>query len=77
MPQIIYTDTACGSDGIPLNTSPAATYATTDLSTILDLIEKGEIPCGTGVPIDVNWKSDQEVPWETDGPVSTNNWKQY
>ena len=50
-----------------------------DLSTILDLIAKGEIRCGTGVPLDVNWNdNDNGVPWSTDSPVKAGNpWSQY
>lgn len=79
MPQIIYTDTLVGTNGNPLNTTYAATYTTTDLATILDLIAKGEIVCGTGQPMDVNWNTspEQEVPWENGGPSSTNPWKNY
>lgn len=79
MPQIIYTDMLVGENGSLLNTTPAATYAATDLSIILDLIAKGEIRCGTGVPLDVNWNdNDNGVPWSTDSPVKAGNpWSQY
>lgn len=79
MPRIIYTDAVVGENGSLLNTTPAATYATTDLSTILDIIARGEIQCNTGIPLDVNWNNtnDQQVPWEEHGPVSTNPWKNY
>lgn len=78
MPQIIYTDTLTSENGSLLNTTPAATYATTDLATILDNIAKGEIQCGTGVPLDVNWNlpEDQRPPWET-GSNPNNPWKNY
>lgn len=79
MPQIIYTDTLVGSDGLPLNTTYAATYATTDFSNILDAIARGDIQCGTGQIQPVNWKSnpDDDLPWDTDGPSSSNPWKNY
>ena len=77
MPRIIYTDSVVGDDGNLLNTTPAATYATTDLSTILDNIASGEIQCGTGVPLDVNWNEDSKIPWEEYGPVSDTPWKKY
>lgn len=77
MPQIIYTDSLVSEKGTLLNTSPAATYATTDLSTILDNIASGEIPCGTGVPLDVNWNEDSKIPWEENGPESSGPWKAY
>lgn len=79
MPTIIYTDNVVGENGLPLNTTPAATYATTELATILDRIADGSIPCNTGQPYPVNWKTspEQNTPWDTGGPSSSNPWKQY
>ena len=79
MPQIIYTDNICGNDGVPLNTTYAAVYATTDFNNILDAIARGDIVCGTGQPLPVNWNEDPnaDLPWEVDGPKSSNPWKNY
>ena len=79
MPQIIYTDTVVGDDGLPLNTTPAATYAVADLSTILDCVARGEIECGTGEDLPVDWpeSADANLPWAQNGPQSSGPWKQY
>lgn len=63
MPSIIYTDTFVGDNGIPINNTPAGLYAVTDLSTILDRINDGSIPCGTGQPYSVEWQ--ESAPWES------------
>ncbi len=77
MPQIIYIDKVADENGNLLNTTPAATFATTDLSTILDNIANGVIPCGTGKPFPVNWGPDDKAPWAEDGPTPSGDWKNY
>jgi hypothetical protein len=77
MPRIIYIDNVADENGNLLNTTPAATFATTDLSTILDNIANGSIPCGTGKPLPVNWGKDDKAPWDTNGPNSDGNWNTY
>lgn len=70
MPSIIYTDTICGDDGMPINNTPAGVYAASDLMTILDRIRDGSIQCGTGQPYSVEWNA--TPPWES-GDTS-NRW---
>lgn len=54
---IIYTDSNTGVFGTQI--TPAHTHAaTTDFSNILDDLANGNIPCGTGQPFPVNWKTD-------------------
>ena len=80
MPQIIYTDTMMGEDGLPLNTTPAAKYAVADLDTILDCIARGELPCGTGEDYPADWPNDvgsDATPWFDNGPKSNTPWRQY
>lgn len=77
MPQIIYIDNVADKDGNLLNTTPGATYATTDICTILDNIAKGVIPCGTGKVLPVNWGDDNRAPWDDNGPESNGDWKTY
>lgn len=78
MPTIIYTDNPIGANGLPINTTPGATYIKTDLASILDCIARGEIQCGTGQPYPVDWNTspDEQLPWE-DGPASSIPWKNY
>lgn len=65
MPMIIYTDNIIGENGLPINTTPAATYLMTDIGSILDRIKDGTIQCGTGKPYPINWVTDNqpEPPW--------------
>ena len=79
MPQIIYTDTLLDENGLPLNTTPAATYKAADLETILDCVARGEIVCGTGEDFPVDWPSsvDENVPWFSNGPQTRTPWKKY
>ena len=78
MPQIIYYENMTDEYGNVLNTTPAATYATTDLSAILDNIASGEIPTGTGKPLPVNWENKDNPPWAPDGPTPQyESWKNY
>lgn len=65
---IIYTDSNVamfGNEGTQL--TPAHTYATTsNFANILDDLAKGNIPCGTGQPFPVNWKTEtnnNNPPW--------------
>lgn len=77
--QIIYTDTAMGEDGLPLNTTPAAKYAVMSLADILDCVSRGEIPCGGGEDYPVDWPDNDSanVPWSQNGPTPSGPWKQY
>lgn len=77
--QIIYTDTVMGDDGLPLNTTPFAKYATMDLASILDCVARGELPCGGGEEYPVDWPSNNSanLPWGSGGPTSSSPWKQY
>lgn len=79
MPQIIYTDTAMGDDGLPLNTTPAARYAAMDLASIFDCIVRGELPCGTGEIYPVDWPDSDngDLPWSQNGPQSSGPWCNY
>lgn len=79
MPQIIYTDTMVGDNGLPLNTTPGAKYCALDLASILDLIVRGELQCGTGEDFPVDWPSDDaaNAPWAQNGPQSSGPWKEY
>ena len=80
MPQIIYTDTVIGEDGLPLNNTPGAQYAAADIETILECIARGEIQCGTGENFPVDWPNDtgnDTSPWFTNGPQSSGPWKKY
>lgn len=80
MPQIIFTDTVIGEDGLPLNNTPGAQYAAADIETILECIARGEIQCGTGENFPVDWPNDtgsDTVPWFTNGPQSSGPWKKY
>lgn len=80
MPQIIYTDTMMGADGLPLNTTPAAQYTGVDIPSILECIQRGEIPCGQGNDYPVDWPNDtgsNNPPWNQGGPQSSGPWKYY
>lgn len=78
--QFIYTtDTAMGDNGLPLNNTPFAKYCALDLASILDLIVKGELPCGTGEDFPVDWPNSDSAntPWAQNGPTSSGPWKTY
>ena len=79
MPQIIYTNTLMGDDGLPLNTTPAAKYVGLDLASIFDLIIRGELQCGNGEDYPVEWdeNSAANAPWAQGGPQSSGPWYQY
>lgn len=79
MPQIIYTDTMMDDNGLPLNTTPAATYSAMDIATILDCVSRGELVCGGGEDYPIEWEDDAscELPWGQNGPKTTTPWRQY
>ena len=66
---ILYTNgnavSLSGEGGIEM--TPAHTYAmTTDFSKILDGLANGDIPCGSGIPFNVNWnetRGQKLPPW--------------
>lgn len=67
---IIYTDSNVGLFGTQM--TPAHTHAaTTDFANILDDLARGNIPCNTGKPFPVNWKTENnnvdenDLPWFT------------
>ena len=53
---IIFTDEAANIFG-GIAPSPAITHVSRDFASILDEIARGNIPCGTGQPFDVNYKA--------------------
>lgn len=71
---ILYTDKGImptNPNGTAVEMTPAHTYAmTNDFSKILDGLARGEIPCGSGRPFNVNWANDNDksvqLPWYDD-----------
>lgn len=75
---IIYTDQKTGLFG-GIEMTPAHVYAaTTDFSVILDDIASGKLPCNTGKPFPVVWKteSDDNTPqFNTSSIPNSNNYR--